>query len=148
MPSTAPRLLVVDQSLKDFQGHHYEYDLAVLDAAARVGIGSMLATHRSFPEQFVGATPVVGRFRGAWYDAGRTPVRAALRRVLASLPETLRYPLLRAAAIAGRKSPAEPVVPDRRFAAELADIIAAQALDERDHVLIHTVSDSELLAIV
>src|SRR5262245_56576987 len=147
MPSTGPRLLVVDQSLKDYGGHHYEYDLAVSGAAARLGISAVLAAHRAFPEQAVGNAPVVGHFSGAWDEARRTPARAALHRVFASLPEALRHPLLRAASVAGRKSRAASIVANHRFGAELADIIATLALNEHDHVLVHTLSDSELLGV-
>lgn len=147
MPSSAPRLLVVDQSLKNFEGHYFEYDLAVIDAATRLGMQTALAPHQSFAANALGAAPVIGRFSNDWNAAGRSPMRAALRRGLAILPERLRHFLLKAAAPALAQAGPSTVTANRAFAEALLQIIAHATLDTDDHVLIHTLGESELLGL-
>jgi glycosyltransferase involved in cell wall biosynthesis len=147
MPSTDPRLVVIDQSLKGFDGHHYEYDLAVLKAAAKLDLQTMLATHRDFPGDLLGSTPTVRRFAETWNDARHSNARAFARRALATIPDSLRHLLLRAATILPSSPPPASVKPALQFGTTLSDIIVAEALGERDHVLIHTLSESELLGL-
>lgn len=149
MPSTTPlHLLIIDQSLKGFEGHHYEYDLAVLEAAvACAGIKPMMAVHREFPSDRLGPAPVIGRFAGDWREAARSPARAALHRGLTLLPEYIRRPLLKIAATQQHAADNAYVVADTRFAQELFGIITKARLEERDHVLIHTLAESELMAV-
>ncbi|MEM7243899.1 MAG: glycosyltransferase [Acidobacteriota bacterium] len=43
--SSSPRLVIVDPTLVDFQGHHAEYGLAVSEAAVREGFQPILLSH-------------------------------------------------------------------------------------------------------
>jgi len=42
-----PKFILIDQSIKDLGGHHYEYAVRVLKAAERLGYEPVLATNRS-----------------------------------------------------------------------------------------------------
>ncbi len=41
------KLLIVDQSLRDLNGHHFEYDVSVAAAASQRGISAVIAAHKS-----------------------------------------------------------------------------------------------------
>jgi hypothetical protein len=43
-----PRFIVLDHSLKRAGGHHFDYDLQVLRAAAELGCEPVLIGHRRF----------------------------------------------------------------------------------------------------
>jgi hypothetical protein len=147
MPSSAPRLLVIDQSLKNFEGHYFEYDLAVIEAATRLGVRTALAAHRAYSASTLADAPVIGRFSDDWNTAGRSPLRSALRRAFSILPARLRHPLLKAAAATQMQAGPSTVTANRRFAEALLEIIAHAELEPEDHVLIHTLGESELLGL-
>ncbi len=142
MSSTNPRLVVIDQGLRDFTGHFYEYDLAVLGAAAALGVETTLAAHRDFPDRVLGPAPVVKLFAGTSDDARRSDARTLVRRTLAHLPQPVRHGLLRIARTApGPSARTQPALP---FGRALSLLFDSSRCGERDHILIHTLSESEL----
>jgi glycosyltransferase involved in cell wall biosynthesis len=55
--------------LRDPIGHHLGYNLALADAAAELGHGPVLATHREFPRDLAAGREVHGIFREDWRTA-------------------------------------------------------------------------------
>jgi glycosyltransferase involved in cell wall biosynthesis len=147
MPSTTPRLLVVDQSLRGFAGHHYDYSRAVIEAAAAQGLEVLLAPNHAFPENNLAGARVVGRFSGAWNEAGLSSTVGTARNILARLPDGPRHLLVGAAARLRPSTAPLARKADCRFAQELTAILAAAKMRECDHALIHTVGDAELLGL-
>jgi len=43
------KFIIIDQSLKDLQGHHFEYDISVGEAANRLGYETVIISHKNFP---------------------------------------------------------------------------------------------------
>ena len=146
MPSTSPRFLVVDQSLKDFAGHHYAYSRAVIEAAIAAGFTAMLAPHQAFPQDALAGAPVVGRFSSAWNETARSFLRTSTRSLLATLPDSARHALLRATPM-NRSDRTTVVAAAPRFADELSAIIVGASMCERDHTFIHTLGEAELLGL-
>lgn len=148
MASTCPRFLVIDQSLKDFEGHHFEYDASVLAAAGSLGWKCMLACNSAYPNEDLNSVPIVGRFRDAWNEPSGL-LGKAMRRAAASMPRSARNILV--GATAGRlrsKTMTRDVVPDRSFAGQVSAIINDKKLNARDHILIHTLNASQLIGLV
>ena len=66
--SNAPRILIVDQSLKDMAGHHYEYDAALCRAAAAIGVDMIVGAHASVAPLDLLGDKVRPWFKKAWYE--------------------------------------------------------------------------------
>lgn len=145
MASTSCRFLLIDQSFRDFAGHHHEYNASVLASARDLGFQCMIATHASFAENALCGAPVVGRFRETWNDAA--PGGAILRRFVGILPSAMRHRLISAGARAFGPPNAPVPAPDRQFAYQVRHLIASLDLGAGDHVLIHTLSEPQLLAL-
>jgi hypothetical protein len=62
------RLLIVDQSLRDMAGHHYEYDVALFEAAMKVGVPVVIGAHQSVQTLPILADNVRARFKKPWYE--------------------------------------------------------------------------------
>ena len=61
-------LLIVDQSLRSFQGHHFEYDVSVAEAAAREGWDPIILSHKSLSRRAGRrGVRVIRTFRVSWY---------------------------------------------------------------------------------
>lgn len=146
------RLLIVDQSLRDLDGHHFEYDFAVARAAKSLGLEPViLANLRYGAGDSLGAL-VVPWFRQDWLTARRSPAARGLLYLLARLPVGLRRLLI---GIGGgakrllvqnggfRSAPSLP-----SFGRELHAGLTAQAVGADDHVFVHTVAISELHAML
>jgi hypothetical protein len=147
MPSISPAFLVADQSLRGFEGHHYEYSKAVIEAAAAAGFAPLLAPHRNFFSETLAGAPVVGRFATGWNDADATAGRRAARKALAMLPAAWRTALIAAAApVLSSATPKERSA-DTGFAEDLLKIMTAVRLDETSHTLIHTLGEAEFLGL-
>lgn len=139
------RLLIVDQSLKGFEGHHYDYSRSVIEAARVIGVDTSLACHQDFPAESLGGAPIVGRFSAGWSDARRSVVASASHSLLTKMPTSLRRSLLSFAAhkpltVADTRS-------DPRFAHHLLKILTDMRMEESDHVFIHTLGASEFLGL-
>jgi hypothetical protein len=139
------RLLVVDQSLKDYSGHHHDYSRVVIETARRAGIGVALACHRAFPGVELAGAPVVGRFSGDRNEAGRAGLHALARKAVVGMPEKARHLAMRG--LHRLADQARPPVPAPRFARELFAIIVNANLGATDHVFVHTLGESELLGL-
>lgn len=146
------RLLIADQSLRDLDGHHFEYDFAVAEAAKTLGLEPVILANLGYRAGDALGAPVVPWFRQDWLAARRSPATRYVLYLLARLPVGLRRPLI---GIGGgakrllarnsslRKAPALP-----SFGRELHAGLTAQAVGADDHVLVHTVAISELHAMV
>ncbi|MGE0536365.1 MAG: glycosyltransferase [Pirellulales bacterium] len=53
LPQSSPRLIIVNNGLRDCRGHHYETAIAVAEAAERFGLSPVMAVHRQCPVDLV-----------------------------------------------------------------------------------------------
>jgi hypothetical protein len=150
MTSSAPRLLIVDQSLRDMAGHHYEYDVALFRAAAAAGIQVIVGAHASVQALDLLGDNVRPWFQRAWYEAPRIPVTDPRKPVLAWLPSRVRAPLARLARriIGPRTHAAAPAPAGMGFGWEVLALIRAERFGVNDHVLVHTFGIPELDALI
>lgn len=147
-------LLIVDQSLRDGAGHHFEYDVAVVAAAAARGLRTVVGANAGVSGLDVGADRIHAWFRHTWLEANqsRTTRRALLvidRLPMALRPSAVRFgSWLRAAVrrIAGRATAHVP--PPSRFGSEVVALVRHERLGSGDHVLIHTLSVPELDSLI
>jgi len=63
------KFIIIDHSLCDLQGHHYECSISVAEAAARAGYQPIIIANRSFcqalqPENI----PVIPAFEVDWFN--------------------------------------------------------------------------------
>jgi len=72
-PESPDHLIVVDPSLKDYIGHHAEYDRAVAHSAREDGIAVTVLAHRQVVGDVAAAIPVVPVFSNDMW--GNAPVR-------------------------------------------------------------------------
>lgn len=76
------RFILIDHSLIDYSGHHYEYARAVLNAAAEAGYQPLLLANRRFHGEHQEAWPIVPAYKyGVWLHQGprwQTPLYACL----------------------------------------------------------------------
>lgn len=146
MPSTSTRLLVVDQSLKGFEGHHYDYSRAVIEAARELGLETSVASHVDFAGQALAGAAVTRCFSGDWNSAGRSFGRTLMRGALERLPAPARRMLLSVATPRGNPGISD-ATPNPRFAREFLGAVSDAKLGEADHVLVHTVGEAEFLGL-
>ncbi|MBX9791783.1 MAG: glycosyltransferase [Pirellulales bacterium] len=83
----APRLIIVNNGLKDCRGHHFETAVAVAESAVRFDLAPVMATHRDCPADLVPDwLPSYPAFRTEYW-ARPAGVRAQVRTLLdATLP--------------------------------------------------------------
>jgi len=158
MTAARARLIIVDQSLRDMDGHHYEYDLSIARAAQRAGYAvSVIANQDCARDLAMGGVPLLPYFRRAWTEAHLGPSAHLARALLSWLPPTLRQPLIVAASRLRRKLRGTaatialtppPQRPLPSFGAELAALLDRDPPAPADHVLIHTLGNAELHALI
>jgi hypothetical protein len=142
MASGPPRLLIVDQHLRNFEGHHYEYDLAVVRAARQLGLDVTLAAHNDFTDSVVEGVKTVHHFRVD--DPGRSLIISSTRRLFTYLPRHFRHAAL--ASVGTVKSHfASRSSASRELGTAIGDLIATMGLSKRDFVFVHTLTESDLL---
>lgn len=144
--STGKTLLVIDQNLKGFEGHHYTYTHAIIVAAQKAGLAVQLASHADFAAAELGGAPVVGRFTRLDGHSAQSLIMQMARSVLQSMPGGLRQSVL-SMVPKTRHGTMKPPHPDQHFAVAFLKLLAASQLSESDHVLIHTVTESEFLGL-
>ncbi|OEO29661.1 hypothetical protein VW23_001860 [Devosia insulae DS-56] len=145
------RLLIADQSLRDLDGHHFEYDFAVAAAARSLGLAPVILANLDYRAGDALGAPVVPWFRQDWLAARRGPAARFLLHVLARLPSGLRHLVIGIGGgarrwLARRSARRVPALPS--FGRELHAGLTAQAVRADDHVFIHTVAISELHAVI
>ena len=148
------KLLIVDQSLRDLNGHHFEYDVSVAAAASQLGISAVIAAHKSCDRFLEGTgSEIKPYFHRAWDDVHRGGLVRIVRRVLAPLPGPIRSSVfwassrLRKTLGRGRRDlSSSGELPS--FGNELAALIDTEGLAATDHVLVHTLSMAELFAMI
>lgn len=148
---TPSRIIIVDQSLKDFDGHHYEYDLAVARAAVEAALDVHVLTHADFTPATDFPCACTPWFSEDTYAGGRGPVRTAFFEAIAPLPPALRKTAISAASQLKRilRSPIRPrASPLPSIGRMLLEGLVTLDAGPGDHVLVHTLSHSELQAVV
>lgn len=105
--SAQGRFILVDHSLCDYAGHHYEYARAVLDAAVAGGRQAVLATNRKFAADVASDWPIVPTFKyGVWLHQGAPAWQIALWRAWKAVRRGVecRFSLRETAPFRGAKS--------------------------------------------
>jgi glycosyltransferase involved in cell wall biosynthesis len=65
-----PKFIIIDQSLRNLTGHHYEYDVSVAEAAARIGCEPIIVSNKRFPKYLFPANiRVIPVFSRDWTGA-------------------------------------------------------------------------------
>jgi glycosyltransferase involved in cell wall biosynthesis len=148
------KLLIVDQSLRDLNGHHSEYDLSVARAAKRLSVLPIIATHVQCDAGIsCDDAPIRRHFKRGWDEVHQSTLTRIARQILGNLPRPLRAPVVRLGSKARRlvqeadkTSRSRPRLPS--FGDELRSLIRIEGLSDRDHVLIHTVGVAELQSFI
>jgi glycosyltransferase involved in cell wall biosynthesis len=140
----SPRLLIVDQSLRDAGGHHYEYDLALFRAASARGIAIVIGAHVSVPRLDLLGESLRPWFQKAWYESygpppPPPPPPALSRNIVA---RGVRFLGRIARRIIGPGK--EPPAPIPGLGGEVLALLTRERFRARDHVLVHTFSIPEL----
>jgi glycosyltransferase involved in cell wall biosynthesis len=150
------KFVIVDQSLRDLNGHHFEYDLALAGAAKRMGLSICILSNKDWSVRATAGLadfPVRRYFRDAWNEVHQSQFDRLSRHALGMLPPALRPSLIAAGSRARRMARAlrpgaapTPILPT--FGRELTGFFDANGLSAADHVLLHTVSVPELHALI
>ncbi len=81
-----PRFVLIDHSLIDYSGHHYEYAQSALAAAAAAGFQAILAANRRFSAKAELPWPVYPAYKyGVWFHQGAPRWQQNLRRAAVSV---------------------------------------------------------------
>lgn len=148
------RFVVVDQSLRDFTGHHFEYSVAVAEAAARAGWRPLILAHQAFPT----APGPPGINLKPWFDSawnerqGEQALRRLVFAVLARLPPPLHDPAYialsgaRRTAVRLRRAAMAPR--PHGFGAALVAGLSAADVGPESIAFIHTISVAELESVL
>jgi len=134
-----PKFILIDQSLQDVGGHHFEYALQVLTAAERAGFEPHLATHREFrsTDQLPAHWHVRPSYRHRTYSRFRYVAELEAARPRSVLRRSVEW-LLK---FHGRQ---------RRiasFARDTAALLHDNPLSAGDQVFVATLSELELLGL-
>ncbi len=71
------KIVIIDHSLRNLDGHHYEYDVSVAEAAERLGYEPIIVSHKAFPKHLHPVNiRVIPAFTRAWI--GDEPLRKGL----------------------------------------------------------------------
>lgn len=147
------KLTIIDQSLKDFDGHHFDYNLRVASAATSAGLETSILAHNGFvpPPDF--PVPVVNWFSKTSNESRRSRLSQIVFDVIMLLPPTLRRRALAAIRRARRDllggdehRPTAPHLP--KFGEEVVLGVARMGLTVEDHVFIHSIFNAELHALL
>ncbi|MDZ8260895.1 glycosyltransferase [Nostoc sp. ChiQUE01b] len=80
-----PKFIIIDQSLQNLHGHHYEYDVSVAEAAARLGYEPIIVSNKEFPKHlYPGNIRVMPEFSRDWFGI-KPPSKNRLIKLLKSI---------------------------------------------------------------
>jgi glycosyltransferase involved in cell wall biosynthesis len=138
-----PKFILIDPSLRDLGGHHYEYANRVLSAASDQGFEPILVTHRAV-QRLVGLPwRVLPTYQYGFFEPGPPRMLRWARRVGRALPTLSR----------GRRDPVGGRCPfnihrkRRAFRADCVRLFGLVSLCPGDHVFLPTMHEAELLGL-
>ena len=155
------KLFVLDPSLNDVGGHHYDYDFHVVCAAEQLGYQTILATHHTFAHQHTlpDSCQVLPLFRYHTYNryselAGIRSLQADERKSKETsrsiVPFLSRFPRAVSNWLDRRKV-ANPIRGrsrrSQRFAQDCVKLFNEFRIEDGDHVFLPTVSELDLLGL-
>ncbi len=151
--SSEPKLLIVDQSLRNCDGHYLEYDVSVAQAAAKLGSLPTIAANASFDRSLLREFRVNCHFSKASDEVYRSGAENWARSLISNLPTKMRTPAISAAYFARRAASgflqaSNSNSTETVFGRELSRLIEQEHLSTNDHVLIHTLNFRELHSLV
>ena len=148
--TASPQFIILDQSLTNADGHHYDMDRSVAKAAATFGLTPRVAANRAFDTTLpFEEAPVDRWFSQTWVDAHQTKAAQAARRAIEAFPRALQPALLSAAGHVRRMltpKNAAAVAP-LPFGSEAVAYLRTRDVAAGDHVFVHTLAGAELHAL-
>lgn len=154
-----PRFILIDQSLRDNQGHHYSYAWAVAEAARARGHDALIVGNKSLDpaiqkDSEARSLPIRPWFSETWTESapGRSGSSSLLESARERITRTLRaypglylpvrraYGALRGLRGGGRDA---TTLEYGRFRSELLALLRELELTAQDHVFIPTLSNPE-----
>lgn len=148
--------IIVDQSLRDFNGHYYEYDISLARALAARGVNTAVLAHRNCNVMLSAPDVEIKRyFSKAWNETHHRTSERMAREILGKIPGEMRGLFISAASSMRRimrrvlqQGPASlaPSLPD--FGKQLVAYFDAEHLNGHDHVLLHTIAIAELHSVI
>lgn len=148
--SASPQFIILDQSLTNADGHHYDMDRSVAKAAATFGLTPRVAANRAFDTALpFEEAPVDRWFSQTWVDAHQTKAVQAARRVIEAFPRVLQPALLSAAGHVRRMlTPKnDTAIAPLPFGSEAVAYLRTRDVTAGDHIFVHTLAGAELHAL-
>jgi hypothetical protein len=150
----SPKLIVVDQSLRDHDGHHCDYDQSVAQAAQAMSIQTIVVAHRECPATLALLFPSLRQhFTRSWTEVHLGPAARVIRKMLTPLRPEVRALAIATGSRARRLLPrssqqvhTQPTLPS--FGREVIELVDKEQLKSIDHVFIHTLAVAELHSLV
>ena len=152
------RFILIDHSLVDFSGHHYQYAEAVLSAAADAGYRPVLVANRRFQGDSSAAWPIIRAYKyGVWLHQGTAAWQVRVWRAIGALRPRAR---LRTTAEACDTLNGEPAlrgrgpvrkhlesIRQRRFLGDTRTVLERLSVVEDDLIFVPTLSRRECEAL-
>lgn len=149
-------LFIIDQSLKEMGGHHFDYTRLIADAAVHMGITPVIGTHRLLQadaeQELERYAQVEKVFRETTYT--RLSHLAGLKELVATNQESCRRPDPEKGRVynffahrARRKRIKKRSQLIRQFAEDCDSFFQRFSIDETDHVLFTTISELEFMGL-
>jgi hypothetical protein len=153
-----PRFVLIDHSLVDFSGHHFEYAQAVLNAAAQANYAPVLAANRAFNVSAQGSWEIHPAYKyGVWFHQGAPRWQVRLRTAVSSLaraghsagnrPAGLASPRSGTRSFFGAMQSWHDAMRVRRFVGDTQAELARIGLQSEDVVFLPTLSCAEFCAL-
>lgn len=121
-----PSIVVVDHSLRSFEGHHFEYSLASAKALAQQGASVVVSCHKDFGQKLIDGIRFQPDFSVSWTESSRfEKLRLWLQIVLRT--------------VLGKAAPRYV----GRFGVELEKVLLARGRE----IFIHTLSFTQLVEV-
>lgn len=148
------KFTIIDQSLQDYDGHHFEYDLAVAEAARDLKLDTLVLANRVFEPQRAPGINVVPWFSRGSYGAGRSWAARLALGIAERLPKAPRELVLKMLRClrdwlkkGTRRGSGSGTWLGTPFGSQAVQALAVHGLVGRDHVLVHSFMLSELRAL-
>jgi hypothetical protein len=153
-----PRFVLIDHSLVDFSGHHFEYAQAVLDAAAQAGYAPVLAANRAFNVSAQGSWAIHPAYKyGVWFHQGAPRWQVRLRTAASRLaraghtggnrPEGVASPRSGIRSFSGAMQSWHDALRMRRFVGDTQAELARIGVQSEDVVFLPTLTCAEFCAL-
>lgn len=129
--SSAPRVFIIDQSLRNSTGHHLEYSVAARDAFASAKFDSQIFCNKYCDPNITSSYRLHPHFQEIWTERTRASTFSSLVWTLLTLLG-IRFPIR---------------LPARSFGRDLQSLVRFVCPKRRDHFFVHTLNFVQLIQI-